>query len=324
MAKTKKSSETSEEQQETSCDLISLLTLPNKGNIYELEINGLTCKNGFELPDISELPSETTLQPSISPKPAIQTTIKKEFPKLAKPIPDFSQNNSIVQNKTVIEPLPLPQQTQTTKSNPVVKATPKFSGKLEIIPGDSLEKIREDIKKCELCGLCKSRKHVVPGEGNSSAKLMFIGEAPGAEEDNTGIPFVGAAGQHLDKILAAAGFKRDEVFICNILKCRPPNNRDPHISEMIACTPFLKRQIQLIKPKIIACLGNIAVKYVIGPTAPGITKIHGQWANSIFGIKTMALYHPSYLIRNDSREKGSPNWQMWQDIKALKKVYDTI
>ena len=153
---------------------------------------------------------------------------------------------------------------------------------------------------------------------------MFIGEAPGAEEDNTGIPFVGAAGQHLDKILAAAGFKRDEVFICNILKCRPPNNRDPHISEMIACTPFLKRQIQLIKPKIIACLGNIAVKYVIGPTAPGITKIHGQWANSIFGIKTMALYHPSYLIRNDSREKGSPNWQMWQDIKALKKVYDTI
>lgn len=192
------------------------------------------------------------------------------------------------------------------------------------IEGDTLEKVIADIAKCESCDLCKTRNKTVPGAGSSYAKLMLIGEGPGADEDATGIPFVGKAGQHLDKILAAAGFKRDEVYICNVVKCRPPNNRDPKMEEMAVCSQFLQRQIHLIKPCLIACLGNIAVKYVIGPKAPGIMRIHGQWFDSVFGIKTMPMYHPSYLLRDNSREKGSPNWEMWQDIKALKQKYDSI
>ncbi|HNV68801.1 MAG TPA: uracil-DNA glycosylase [Candidatus Ozemobacteraceae bacterium] len=190
--------------------------------------------------------------------------------------------------------------------------------------GDSFDRIRADILKCTSCELYKTRTNIVPGEGNPSARLVFIGEAPGADEDATGRPFVGRAGQHLDKILTAAGFRRDEVFICNILKDRPPDNRTPTVREMEACTPFLRRQLALIKPQIIGLLGNTAVKFVIGPEAPGITKIHGQWFESILGIPCMPMYHPSYLLRNQSRTVGSPNWQMWQDIQALKKRFDEL
>ncbi|MFZ5949728.1 MAG: uracil-DNA glycosylase, partial [Candidatus Rifleibacteriota bacterium] len=179
-----------------------------------------------------------------------------------------------------------------------------------------------EIARCEKCELCKTRRFTVPGVGNPNARLVFIGEAPGADEDACGTPFVGRAGQHLDKILKAAGFEREEVFICNILKCRPPENRNPTLEEMHHCTPFLRRQLNLIKPSLIACLGNVAIRFVIGADTPGVTKIHGEWFSSIFGLPAMAMYHPSYLIRNESRERGSPNWQMWQDIQKLKKRYD--
>ncbi len=190
--------------------------------------------------------------------------------------------------------------------------------------GDSLAKIRRDGLACTACELYKTRTHFVLGEGPVPADLVFIGEAPGADEDATGRPFVGRAGQHLDKILAAAGFRRDEVYICNILKDRPPDNRTPTLEEMRACTPLLRRQLALLRPKLIALLGNTAVKYVVGPDAPGITKIHGKWFESIFGIPCMPMYHPSYLLRNQSRAPGSPNWEMWQDIQALKKRYDEV
>lgn len=191
-------------------------------------------------------------------------------------------------------------------------------------PDDTMERIRQDGLKCTACELYKTRTHFVLGEGPVPADLVFIGEAPGADEDATGRPFVGRAGQHLDKILAAAGFRREEVYICNILKDRPPDNRTPTLEEMRACTPLLRRQLALLRPKLLALLGNTAVKYVIGPDAPGITKIHGRWFTSIFGIPCMPMYHPSYLLRNQSRAVGSPNWEMWQDIQALKKRYDEI
>lgn len=190
--------------------------------------------------------------------------------------------------------------------------------------GDSLEKIRADGLLCTACELYKTRNHFVLGEGNPRARLILIGEAPGADEDASGRPFVGRAGQHLDKILVAAGFCREELYICNILKDRPPENRTPALSEMVACTPLLRRQLGVISPALIGLLGNTAVKYVIGPKAPGITQIHGQWLDSIFGIPCMPMYHPSYLLRNQSRERGSPNWQMWQDIQALKRRYDEV
>ncbi|MDD3000445.1 MAG: uracil-DNA glycosylase, partial [Candidatus Riflebacteria bacterium] len=128
----------------------------------------------------------------------------------------------------------------------VEKCKVQLWGDFKPIEGDTLEKVAADIAKCEGCDLCKTRKKTVPGAGSSFAKLMLIGEGPGADEDETGIPFVGKAGQHLDKILAAAGFKRDEVYICNIVKCRPPNNRDPKMEEMARCSQFLQRQIHLI------------------------------------------------------------------------------
>ena len=210
-------------------------------------------------------------------------------------------------------PIPVKKASQTKNLMPLVG-----------YEADTFENILKDIFACQNCNLCQTRKNVVPGIGSQSAKLVLIGEAPGADEDEQGIPFVGKAGKHLDKILAAAGFKKEDIYICNILKCRPPNNRDPNLREMKACTGFLQRQLAIIKPKIIGCLGNIAIHYVIGPSLPGITKVRGQWFDSIFGIPTFAMYHPSYLIRSDSREKGSPNWQMWQDIRLLKARYDSL
>lgn len=191
-------------------------------------------------------------------------------------------------------------------------------------PNDTIEKILLDGLQCKACELYKTRTNFVLGEGPIPCDVVFIGEAPGAEEDATGRPFVGRAGQHLDKILASVGFKREEVYICNILKDRPPNNRTPTLQEMRACSPLLIRQLKLVKPKIIALLGNTAIKFVIGEDAPGITKIHGKWFRSIFGIPCMPMYHPSFLLRNPSREVGSPNWQMWQDIKAFRKKYEEI
>ncbi|MBF0498491.1 MAG: uracil-DNA glycosylase [Candidatus Riflebacteria bacterium] len=187
-----------------------------------------------------------------------------------------------------------------------------------------MEKIRKDALACTGCSLHLTRTNIVMGEGPSNARIVFIGEAPGADEDASGRPFVGRAGQHLEKILAAVGFKREEVFICNILKDRPPGNRTPTLPEMQACTPFLRRQLAIIKPALIGLLGNTAIKFVIGPDTPGITKIHGQWFDSIFGIPAMPMYHPSYLLRYASRAVGSPNWQMWQDIQALKTKYDEL
>ncbi len=210
-------------------------------------------------------------------------------------------------------------------SGPAAGETSPSDGPDEACPAsDSMERIRQDGLACTACALYQTRTHFVLGEGPVPADLVFIGEAPGADEDATGRPFVGRAGQHLDKILTAAGFRRDEVYICNILKDRPPENRTPTLEEMRACTPLLQRQLAILRPKLIALLGNTAVKYVIGPDAPGITKIHGQWFNSIFGIPCMPMYHPSYLLRNQSRAVGSPNWEMWQDIQALKKRYDEV
>ena len=188
----------------------------------------------------------------------------------------------------------------------------------------ALDPVLAELGDCRRCPLGALRRRLVFGEGNPGAELVFVGEAPGADEDAQGRPFVGRAGQLLTKIIAAMGLKREDVYICNILKDRPPNNRTPNTEEMNACSPLLERQLAMLHPKIIALLGNTSIKYAIGPDAPGITKIHGQWFTSIFGIPCMPLYHPSYLLRYQARTTGSPNWQMWQDIQTLKKRYDEL
>ena len=185
-------------------------------------------------------------------------------------------------------------------------------------PGDrSPEKLEELKKTCLGCNLCQLRggcARVVFGDGNSRARLMLIGEAPGADEDRAGIPFVGRAGQLLDRILTAAEIDREKVFITNIVKCRPPGNRIPLQPEVEACLPYLKKQIELIDPQIIVCLGALATKTLINKSA-AITRDRGKWHN-IDGRRVIATFHPAALLRDPSRKKD-----VWEDFKQVMQHY---
>ncbi len=189
---------------------------------------------------------------------------------------------------------------------------------------EELEQIREKCLSCQKCPLAKSRHKVVFSGGVPNSKMMLIGEAPGYWEDQKGVPFVGKAGQLLDKIFECVGLSRErDVYICNTIKCRPPDNRNPLPEEKQACEEYLKAQIDILKPRIILVCGNIALNTMI-PSERGITRARGKWFDGPYGAKMMPIFHPSYLLRNDSREKGSPKWLMWQDIKAIKEEYDKL
>lgn len=181
------------------------------------------------------------------------------------------------------------------------------------IPADlqSLEEIAAHISGCCNCPLYEGRTHTVPGEGNAdSPDILFIGEGPGADEDAQGRPFVGKAGQLLTKMIEAMGYQREEVFIANIVKCRPPNNRAPLPEEMEACLPYLRQQIGLIRPKTIIGMGATAIKGLLGKTV-GITRLRGTW-QEYEGIKLMPTFHPSYLLRDPSKKKD-----VWQDLQQV-------
>ena len=188
----------------------------------------------------------------------------------------------------------------------------------------ALKELKNVCQQCRACELYKTRTCVVFSDGSPDAKIMLIGEAPGADEDATGKPFVGRAGQLLNQFLVESGIDRQkDLYICNTLKCRPPENRDPLPEEKEACKEYLDAQIEILKPKIILLCGRVAVNSMLG-TTQGITKIRGKWYEGPNFSKMMPIYHPSYLLRNDSREKGSPKWQMWQDIQEIKRVYDQM
>jgi DNA polymerase len=177
----------------------------------------------------------------------------------------------------------------------------------------SIEEIAAHVSTCRNCPLCGGRTNTVPGEGNADAPdIMFVGEGPGADEDAQGRPFVGEAGQLLTKMIDAMGYRREEVFITNIVKCRPPNNRPPLPEEMEACLPYLRQQIGLIKPKTIIGMGATAVKGLLGKTA-GITRLRGTW-QEYDGIRLMPTFHPSYLLRDPSKKK-----EVWQDLQQVLK-----
>jgi uracil-DNA glycosylase family 4 len=181
----------------------------------------------------------------------------------------------------------------------------------------SLEEHYQAIKECQKCPLGKTRTKFVYGVGNPNADVLFIGEAPGRDEDLQGEPFVGRAGQLLDKILAAIQFDRKDVYIANILKCRPPNNRDPQPDEMAMCTPYLLEQIHLIKPKIICALGRIAAQALLKTTTP-IGKLRGKW-HEYQGIPFIVTYHPAALLRFPSYKKD-----VWDDVRMLRAKYDEL
>lgn len=189
---------------------------------------------------------------------------------------------------------------------------------------EELELVKNKCSTCEKCGLCKSRTQTVFSAGIPNDKLMLIGEAPGFYEDKQGEPFVGKAGQLLDKILGCVGFSRKEnIYICNTIKCRPPENRDPLPEEKTACREYLDKQIEILKPRIILLCGKVAVNSMMETTL-GITKLRGKWYEGPHFSKMMPIFHPSYLLRNESREKGSPKWLMWQDIQEVRKVYNQL
>jgi DNA polymerase len=181
-----------------------------------------------------------------------------------------------------------------------------------------LEKVAAEVAECRKCDLGSTRTNAVPGEGNAKARIMFIGEGPGADEDAQGRPFVGRAGQLLDKVIAACGLKRSDVFIGNILKCRPPGNRDPRPDEIINCLPYLQRQIETIEPEVIVALGAHAARTLLNTNKP-IGQLRGQFHEYYTGIgrppiKLMATYHTAYLLRNYSPENRR---RVWEDMKKV-------
>ncbi len=175
---------------------------------------------------------------------------------------------------------------------------------------ENLEEIKDAVKKCEKCGLCKGRANTVFGVGNENADIMFIGEGPGADEDREGIPFVGKAGKLMDQAFIGLGINREDVYIANIVKCRPPQNRNPEKEEADACLDYLRNQVMLIKPKIIVLLGNVALKNILGEDY-GITSSRGKWIEKK-GIKYMPTFHPAALLRDESKKID-----FWNDLKLV-------
>jgi DNA polymerase len=173
--------------------------------------------------------------------------------------------------------------------------------------------IEQKMLQCRLCALADTRKNVVPGEGNIKTDIMFVGEAPGRDEDVQGRPFVGRAGQLLTKIINAMKFQRNEVYITNIVKCRPPNNRNPHKEEMDSCKDYLLRQIELIRPKVIVTLGRVAASFFI-QTSLGMTALRGDFYE-FQGVKVMPTFHPSYLIRNEGNRILRK--MVWEDMQKV-------
>ena len=177
---------------------------------------------------------------------------------------------------------------------------------------DNWDDLKKSIAECKKCRLCTSRTNIVLGEGNINAKIMFIGEGPGADEDKQGLPFVGKAGQLMNKAFQALGINREEIYIANIVKCRPPSNRVPEEDETQACLNYLRNQVVLIKPEIIVLLGSTALKNILGKEY-GITAVRGKWMEKN-GIKYMPTWHPAALLRDENKKI-----EFWQDLKELKK-----
>jgi DNA polymerase len=176
---------------------------------------------------------------------------------------------------------------------------------------ESLDTIRADLNDCRRCKLSPSRRNIVFGSGNPHAELMFVGEAPGSDEDEQGLPFVGRAGQLLTRIIEAMGMRRDEVYICNILKCRPPENRNPEPGEIAACETFLFRQIAAVKPKVICALGAFGAQTLLR-TTEAIGRLRGRLID-YRGVKMMATFHPAYLLRNPYEKR-----KVWEDVQIVR------
>jgi len=176
------------------------------------------------------------------------------------------------------------------------------------LPG--LDALRATVAACELCGLCRTRTQTVFADGTGRSRIMFVGEAPGADEDATGVPFVGRAGQLLTKMIGAMGLDRADVYIANVLKCRPPGNRNPEPAEIAACRPYLETQIEVVKPAVLVAMGKFAAQFLLETEEP-ITRLRGRWGTRQ-GIAVMPTFHPSFLLRQPERKK-----EAWEDLQQV-------
>lgn len=192
----------------------------------------------------------------------------------------------------------------------IAPSGPSLFDVVDKVQDDTLLKIREDIGDCTRCKLHKGRNKIVFGDGSAKAQLVFVGEGPGADEDAQGLPFVGRAGKLLTQMIEAMGLQRKDVYICNVVKCRPPENRTPEPDEVATCSPYLFRQIDVINPKVLVCLGAVAAKTLL-ETNRGITQFRGQWLEWR-GRKLIATYHPAYLLRNPNAKS-----EVWKDLQKV-------
>jgi uracil-DNA glycosylase family 4 len=181
----------------------------------------------------------------------------------------------------------------------------------------ALRAVREELGDCSRCKLAQYRQNIVFGVGNPNAKLVFVGEAPGADEDAKGEPFVGAAGQLLDKMITAMGFAREDVYICNLIKCRPPQNRNPEPDEVAACEPFLKKQLAALQPAMLVTLGKFASQSLCRETTP-ISRLRGN-LRSYEGVQVMPTYHPAYLLRTPEAKR-----EVWSDLQAVMAILERM
>jgi len=242
----------------------------------------------FETKRLISACEEMGLEPPMLPKGALEFM---ERPVLKKPAPTQSKNPGKAVSET-----PAPE-TQSIKP-----ASPQF---------DSLEDLKNHMGDCRRCDLHDGRKHLVFGEGNPAARLVFVGEGPGFDEDREGRPFVGKSGQLLTRIIEnGMGLTRESVYICNVVKCRPPGNRDPKPDEIGVCLPFLKAQLSIIGPEVICALGRVACQALMGGDFK-ITRDRGQW-RTYHGIPLMPTFHPAYLLRNAAAKRP-----VWDDVKSI-------
>lgn len=212
--------------------------------------------------------------------------------------PDAAAKAPVLRNEPARPQAPCPARTESVELD-AADAT------------QALRAIADEVARCERCSLCRDRTQAVFARGSGKSGICFVGEGPGGEEDAQGVPFVGKAGQLLDRMIAAMGLGREDVYVTNVVKCRPPNNRKPQPEEMKACLPYLRRQLDLIKPQVIVALGATAVEGLLGATE-GITRLRGRWRLYQGKLAVMPTFHPAYLLRNPAAKQ-----EVWQDLQAV-------
>ncbi len=205
--------------------------------------------------------------------------------------------------------------TPSSQSNDISAEQSDLFGSVDKKKFETLDDIMRAVQNCQKCPLCETRTNIVFGAGNENANLVFVGEAPGADEDKQGKPFIGKAGQKLTQIINAIRLSRDEVYIANVLKCRPPNNRNPLPNEIEACEPYLIAQLEIIKPKVICALGTFAAQTLLKTNQP-ISKLRGRF-HTYQGIRLMPTYHPAFLLRNPKSKR-----YVWEDVQKVRAEYD--